>query len=141
MLIIMNTISESDVSIKSLINIFESAYLKVIDVADDLFWVKCDKLKVKITIDEKRKFILLRIVYALAVRISVSDAMRIVNKVNDEYNLIRFSSFEYDNDSLVTSDYFMTYENGLIPYHLIHMTKTFEKYTVVALTEEFSNYI
>ncbi len=137
----MKELAESDVSIKSLVECFNSAFIKVVDEENDSFWVPGESLKTKITIDEKRKYLRLSIIYQLSGEITPAVSATQCNKVNDEYIVIRFSALEIQGTQCVASTYYMTYEEGLIAFHLIKMVKKFEQFTVEALREHFADYL
>ena len=137
----MKQLTESEVSIKSLIDIFDSAFVKVLDEAADSFWIQGGNLKTKIRIDEKRKYLRFSIVYQLAVKPTLAEATRLANVINGEYLYIRFSAYESEGDILLASDYYMTYEEGLVCFHLIKIGKRFEELTVEALREYYNDYL
>lgn len=58
----MKQLAENEVSVKSLIDIYESAFMKVTDATNDSFKVQCEDFKPKIFIDEKRKYLRFSIV-------------------------------------------------------------------------------
>jgi hypothetical protein len=137
----MKQLTESEVSIKSLVGIFDSAFVKVLDETSESFWVQGENLKTKIKPDEKRKYLRFSIVYQLAVKPTLAEAIRLANTINGEYLFIRFSIYESEGDILVASDYYMTYEEGLVSFHLIKIAKRFEELTVEALREYFKDYL
>lgn len=137
----MKQLTESEVSIKSLVDIFNSAFVKVMDETSESFWVQGENLKTKIKVDEKRLHLRLSIVYQLAVKPTLTEAIRLANIINGEYLFIRFSIFESEGDILVASDYYMTYEEGLVCYHIVKNAKRFEQLTVQAIREYYNDYI
>ncbi len=137
----MKQFAENEVSIQALVDSCESAYIKVIEKNNESFRIEGENLKVRIFIDETRHFLQLSIIYLLSGKISLSDAVALANKVNDEFIFIKFAVFENEGDIYIESRYYMTYETGLIVFHLIHMIKKFEKYTVDALREYFNDYL
>jgi hypothetical protein len=137
----MKQLIESEVSIKSLIDIFNSAFIKVMDETNESFRVQGENLKIKIFIDEKRKYLKFSILYGLTGSITLSQAMPIVHKVNEENILIKFTVFEHEKEIFLECNYHMTYEEGLIAFHVIKISKKFEQYTVDALREYFQDYI
>ena len=137
----MKQFTESEVSIKSLVDIFNAAFIKVIDETDESFRVQGENLKTKIKLDEKRLHLRLSIVYQLAVKPDLTEAIRLANIVNGEYLFIRFSVDEIEGDVLVSSDYYMTYEEGLFAYHIIKNAKRFEQLTVQAIREYYNDYL
>jgi len=137
----MKQLSESEVSIKSLIDVFDSAFVKVSDETDESFWVQGGNLKTKIRIDEKRKYLRFSIVYQLAVKPTLAEATRLANIINGEYLFIRFTAYESEGDILLASDYYMTYEEGLVCFHLIKIAKRFEELTVEAIREYYNDYL
>jgi len=137
----MKQLSESEVTIKTLVECFTSAFLKVADEESDSFWVPGESLKTKVTIDEKRKYLRFSIVYQLSDKTTSSVAITQCNKVNEEYIVIRFSALEIQGTQCVACNYYMTYEEGLIAFQLIKMVKKFEQFTVEALREHFNDYL
>jgi hypothetical protein len=47
--------------------------------------------------------------------------------------VIRFSAVEIDGSQYIASTYYMTFEEGLVIFHLKKMVKKFEQFTVDAL--------
>jgi len=137
----MKSLAESEVSIKSLVECFTSAFVKVTDEDNDSFWVPGESLKTKVTLDEKRKYLRFSIVYQLSEKTTSSAAITQCNKVNEEYIVIRFSAIEIEGTQCVASNYYMTFEEGLIAFQLIKMVKKFEQFTVEALREHLNDYL
>jgi len=137
----MKQLAENEVSIKSLVDCFSSAFMKVLDVEEDSFWVAGDSLKTKVSLDEKRKYLRLSILFQLSGNITSDIAAVQCNKVNDDYIVIRFSSVQVEGSQCVLSTYYMTYEEGLIAFHLVKMVKKFEQFTVDALREYMADYL
>lgn len=137
----MKQLLEDEVTIESLSDIFESAFIKVVDKTSESFKIQCENINPKITIDEGRKFLSFGILYMLSGKISLSEAVLLTNKINDEFIFIRLSAIEYEGDIYIDSKYYMTFETGLIAFQLIHIAKKFEKFTVDALREYFDDYL
>ena len=137
----MKQLTESEVSIKSLIDIFNAAFVKVMDETEDSFRVQGENLKTKIRLDQKRLHLRFSILYQLAVRPTLTEAIRLANIINGEYLFIRFSIVESEGDILTASDFYMTFEEGLVAYHVIKNAKRFEQLTVEAIKEYYNDYL
>ena len=137
----MKQLAENELTKEELINVFKSAYMKVEDQDDKSFRVKCEDLGVRVSIDKERKHLRLSILYVLNKRMPLSTAEHIVNEINKDFIFIRFSVFELEEKTYINSDYYISFEEGLIPFHVVHMTKRLEKFTVEALRESFDSYL
>lgn len=137
----MRQLAENEVSIKSLVDCFSSAFMKVVDVEEEAFWVVGESLKTKVSLDEKRKYLRLSIIYQLSGNITPALAAEQCNKVNNDYIVIRFSALDLEGTQCVLSTYYMTFEEGLVAFHLVKMVKKFEQFTVDALREYMADYI
>jgi hypothetical protein len=137
----MKQLTENEVNIKTLVNVFEAAFMKVIDVRDESFRVQGPNLKTQISIDSKRKYIRISIAYGLSGNITLSKAALAANTANDKYILTRLVAYEYEGTIGIESSYYMTFEEGLICYQLIKITKAFEEFTVDRLKEFYDDYL
>ncbi len=137
----MKQLAENEVSIKALVDSFASAFMKVVDEESDSFWVVGDSLKTKVALDEKRKYLRLSIIYELSKQPAPDIVANLCNKVNNDYIVIRFSAVEIEGSQCIASTYYMTFEEGLVVFHLIKMVKKFEQFTVDALREYMADYI
>jgi hypothetical protein len=135
----MRQLAENEVNVKTLVDVFETAFIKVIDVQDESFKVQGPNLKTQITIDSKRKYIKITILYALSGNITLSKAALAANTANDQYILTRLVAYEYEGTVGIESSYYMTFEEGLICYQLIKIAKVFEEFTVDRLKEFFND--
>jgi len=137
----MKQLKDSEVTTAALIEVFESAFLKVDDKEAESFKVQCENLKATVLIDEQRKFLSFRIIYGLSGSINLSEALVRANKVNEEYIFIKFAAIEYEGEIYLESKYYLTYEDSLNAFQLVTLVKKFEKYTVDALREYFNDFI
>ncbi len=137
----MKQLKDSEVSIAALIDVFESAFMKIEDKEAESFKVQCENLRATVLLDTERKFISFRIIYGLSGSINLSDALVRANKVNEEYIFIKFAAIEYEGDIYLESKYYMTFEDSLNAFQAVTLVKKFEKYTVDALREYFNDYI
>ena len=115
--------------------------MKVSDIEDNEFDVKCDNVSMTIRLDSERKLITIYFFNKFD-NLKFEDAVSIVNTINDNTILVRYNAHELDDgDILIWADYSMTYEEGLIAFHLFDNTKMVERFTVSTLTEYFADYL
>ena len=139
--ITMKQLTENEVSIKSLVELYENAYMKVKDVKEESFRVEGDIFDIIIGIEKDRKFIKFGIVHLLNGNITLNEAAILANTANEQYVFTRLSAVEYEKSIFIESMYFMTYKEGLIAFQLIDNTKTFDKFTTNRIKEFFMDYI
>lgn len=137
----MKQLQEKEVTLDSLINVFESAFIKTDNKEEESFKIQGEHLNPTVLIDKNRKFVSFRIIYGLTGSISLHESLQLANKVNEEYIFIKLSAIEYEENIYLESRYYMTYEEGLNAFQFINTAKKVEKYTVDALREYFNDYL
>lgn len=133
-------LSESQVSASKLADIFNQAFIDTSDLDSNEFKVKGETVPVGIEVDSDRKLIKMRIVEILA-GLSLPEAASIMNEINSQRILAKFSAVEYEGHIFLDADYVMSYEKGLIAYHLISNVKFFEKIVVASIREYLLDYL
>lgn len=139
----MKLLNENEVTVKSLVDLFESAFIKVTEVNEQSFKVKAKSYTTTISVEFERKLIRLHIWFpAIALsKLSLAEAALIANSVNDKYILLYFSASESGENLFIDSHYYMSFEEGLICYQLIDITKKFEEWTLTRFFDNFDKYM
>lgn len=101
-------------------------------------WLEQKHVPVEVNVSNERKYIKLEIVQRLN-NISIEKATEITNKINSERLLARFFCVEIeDRDAvLMVADYYLSFDRGLIAYHLVNALKFFERIVVGCVRENF----
>lgn len=133
-------LSESQVSASKLADIFSQAFIDTSDLDATEFKVQGENVRIGIEVDSDRKLIKMRIIQMLA-NLSLSKAANIMNVINSEKILAKFSAVEYEGNVFLDADYVISYEKGLIAYHLISNVKFFEKVVVASVREYLLDYL
>ena len=136
----MKQLTENEVSISSLVDVFQSAFMKVSEIEDNKFSVKCETVHMNINVDNERKFIKIMF-FQLLDGISYKEAALIANKINNEKILVRFTAYEYKGKVGIFVDYTMSYEEGLIAFQLVNNTKWVERILVDSILKYFNDYL
>ncbi|HEY9750269.1 MAG TPA: YbjN domain-containing protein [Allocoleopsis sp.] len=124
---------ENQVTRETLQRCFKSAFLKTeIDEDGDLRVQSDFGIHPFVMIDEDRKLIKFMSLFSLKENIPEEDKLKLVNKLNDDVILVRFSVNQPD---LLVADYYLFYEEGISTYQIIHTFKRFAKITVQAIEE------
>lgn len=133
-------LNEAQINASKLADVFSGAFMEVTDLNGNSFEVKAERVPVKVTIDEDRKYINLEIIQRLK-NITIEQAIMLANKINAEVIMARFYIVEVEGMLLLVADYLQNYERGLLAYHLVDNLKTFEKVVVSKFKENYWDYL
>ncbi|ADV64153.1 signal transduction inhibitor [Isosphaera pallida ATCC 43644] len=126
-------VAESEVDAFLLQKFFRAAFLKTeIDDDGDLRVYSDFGCRVYLNVDPDRKLVRFTSVYGLREDASEEDKLRLVNTLNDKVILARFSMPQSD---ALMADYYLLYEEGLIPYQVVHTFRQFARVVVQSLRE------
>lgn len=117
-------LDEKQITLSKLAELFDNAYLDF-EKNDNRIIVNENDINVLINIVTDRKRIPLLAFMTFSNR-NTDNMLKIINKMNDDLILVRFSLNEPDDDgTTLVGDYSLSYEHGLIDRHLISSIKTF----------------
>lgn len=119
-------LSESQVNASRLADIFANAFIEVSDLTENSFMVKPENAKILVEVDVDKKAIVISAFQTLK-DISLQEAAMITSQLNTNYIMVRFYVMEVEGRILLGMDHRMTYERGLIAFHLVSNVKWFEK--------------
>lgn len=114
-------LQEEELSVDTLAKIFKRAFIKTsVDEDGDIVAVWSDA-RIWVILDEKRKFISFLMRYGFKEDANESLKLELVNTMNSNYLLTRFKA----NGKTLSADYWLSYEEGILPYQLINSFKRF----------------
>ncbi|MDE2845951.1 MAG: YbjN domain-containing protein [Gemmatimonadota bacterium] len=119
-------ISENQVTTETLVALFERAFYKVQVDSDGDVVITVDGNIVYVSVIENLN--LLRYVTVFQVRESVSteSKLALVNHLNDDYILCRFSIYEQQPDLLI-ADYYLSFEKGITAFQIVTSLRLFAR--------------
>lgn len=124
---------ENEVTCQTLQQCFKAAFLKTeIDEDGDLRVQSDFGINPFVMLEQDRKFIKFMSVFSLKESFTEEKKLKFINKLNDEVILVRFSMPEAD---MLSAEYYLFYEEGILPYQIIHSFRKFAKITVQAIEE------
>ncbi len=131
-------LNEAQISASKLADVFSGAFMEVSELEENYFVVGTETVPVEVKVNSERKYIKLEIVQRMN-NISIEKATKITNKINSERLLARFFCLEIeDTDAvLMVADYHLSFDRGLIAYHLVNSVKFFERIFVACVRENF----
>lgn len=127
-------LTEAQVTAAKLVDLFSQAYIDTYGLDGDQFYVKGDVFNTRITVDSNKKIIGFLFLMPLE-NSSSKNIFQKVNMMNDRMLFVRFSTAEDQGKSILFADYHMTFEKGIMNYHIINMSKKFENIVVGAVRE------
>ncbi len=114
-------VSESEVSIERLYELFDSAYMECeLDEDGDLRVVTDSGPRIFLSLHEPNKLIRFMAFYKFREECAEYDKLLFVNALNDDIVFIRFSL--NGTDTLI-ADYYLPYARGTSPFHIVNAAK------------------
>ncbi|HOQ98980.1 MAG TPA: YbjN domain-containing protein [Anaerolineae bacterium] len=119
-------LAEGEVTVANLAQLFKRAFFKASINHDGDLVVQTDGPRVLVSVDADKKLIKLMSVYGIqkAARLELKHAL--VNKMNDEFILCRFSIPEAATDLLVV-DYYLPFEEGIPEFQIMSALRWFAR--------------
>ena len=135
-------IPEDQVAAAKIADVFEQAYMEVSEKTETRFSVKgvTFPFLLGVRVDQERKAIRFADNNRLY-RISQEGAAILCNTANSQYILARFYSFVHEDAIMVTAEYDMSFEKGVIPFHIISNFRLFERIAGYAVRDLFKEHI
>ncbi len=114
-------VSESEVSIERLYELFDSAYTECdLDEDGDLRVVTDSGPRIFLSLHEPNKLIRFMAFYKFREEAQEYDKLLFVNALNDDIVFIRFSLNGVDT---LIADYYLPYARGASPFHIVNAAK------------------
>jgi hypothetical protein len=124
---------EDQVTSAQLQQFFKAAFMKAEVDEDGDIKVKTDAgITVWISIEGERQLLKYVATYGFKEDATEVDRLQLVNTLNDNVILVRFS---VPRDDVLMADYYLYYEGGVIPYQVVNTLRHFANITVKAIRE------
>lgn len=135
-------LQENEITTKKIVEIFTGAFMEVSDVTESRITVKGIDFPfpLRVTLDAERKLIRFADFNRLH-RITEREAALICNEINKSIVLARLYAMTANDMVLSVCECDMTFDRGLIPYHLMANFRLFEKIAGHAVQNYFMNYL
>lgn len=117
----LNYMAEEDVTASSIRDLLESAFFDVDLLEDTLLRVKLETGISYISFPENtQRMVIIRRIYTNIPKESLAELLEALNKVNNEYIIVRFTtSLDEDEECMISADCTLFYSKGFNPYHLV----------------------
>jgi hypothetical protein len=126
-------LSEDGVTPARLQRFFKAAFLKAEIDEDEDVKVRTDAgITVWISIEAERKLLKYVATYGFKEDVTEVDRLQLVNTLNDNVILVRFS---VPREDVLMADYYLYYEEGIVPYQIVNSLRHFANITVKAIRE------
>ena len=129
----MNSLlAEDTISTQSIYELFRSAFMRVeLDDDGDVRVHTENGPRIWVLVDDKRFHLRLLCSYRFDSEATEYQKMEFANKLNDSMVMVRFA---VDGDSLIV-DYYLSYEEGILPYHIVSGVRRMSKIVTSAIAE------
>lgn len=136
-------LQENEITTKRIIDIFSGAFMEVTGIQENRFSVTGpDSIMSTIVLNQPERKTIHFNHHNRIHRLSEQEAALICNKINGSIVLVRFYASTFDGGEIViSSEYQMTYEKGVIPFHVMANFRLFEKVVPHALRTNFESYL
>ncbi len=135
----MNTpefIAEENGSIKSLADIFKRAFFKAtLDDIGGMIIDLDDGYRMVVLVESNKKLIRFMAIEFIEESATHEQKLELVNRMNDRVVFSCFSipSTQPPDQIILVGDYYLPYEEGILPYQLVNAFKTFTKTVIGAI--------
>lgn len=120
-------LNEPDVTINSLSQVLDSAYIEIDSVEDDTINIFLNIFLVQTSVNEDKKCIQFLSFFKLPESVSVAIASEKINVFNRNLD---FGSFYFDKEddiNYIAGKYSFSYKKGLIPFQFVEYLRVFDK--------------
>ncbi|HEX8550727.1 MAG TPA: YbjN domain-containing protein [Abditibacteriaceae bacterium] len=125
-------LTEDAVSNESIFELFRSAFMRVeLDDDGDVRVHTENGPRIWVLVDSNRHHLRFLCSYRFDSEATEYQKMEFANKLNDTVVMVRFA---IDGDSLVV-DYYLSYEEGILPYHIVAGVRRMSKIVTSAIAE------
>jgi len=130
---VAEVIPESEVTPERLTQLFRRALLSAEVDKDNDVRVEEGGVKVFVRVDKSRKLLVFLGAWHLKEQVSMEDKLRLMNRWNDDLIFVRFC---VPKDDTLWCDYFLPYEGGVCPRHVLAAYRLFHKVMTGAPTTQ-----
>ncbi|MEN9461263.1 MAG: hypothetical protein RIS84_1283 [Pseudomonadota bacterium] len=128
-------LAEQEVTVDNLLSLFERAFIKAERDEDDDIIVTDNGVTIVVGINIAAKMLKFLSVFGFKEGSIPEKKLTFLNKLNSQVMLSRFST---PTDNILTSEYFLLYEKGILNYQIINSLRLFAQITVSSI-REFDN--
>lgn len=125
-------IAEEHVSLASIEQVLEQAFIKCEITADEVIRVREDGPLIVISINLANQLLRFCAYYGLRKYADVADKWELANKINDGYVLVRAS---VDDETTLGIDAYLPFKGGVLPLHIVTMLRLMGRIIPSALRE------
>ena len=125
-------IPQQQVSLATIEQVLENAFLDCEITGDDLIRVQTDGPTVLISINESNCLLRFCAYYGLKEFADMADKFALANKINDGYVLVRAS---IDDETTLSVDSYLVYIGGVLPMHIVTILRLMGRVIPSALRE------
>lgn len=135
-------IPEDQVTAETVATIFEHAYMEVSEKAATRFSVKGIQFPflLGVRVDDSRKLIRFAD-YNRIYRATLEEAAILSNQANSSFAMARFYAFMHEGAVMITTEYDMTFEKGIIPYQIISNFRYLERVAGAIIADLLKDHI
>ena len=117
-------LSEEEVTTERVVELFQSALMNVTVDSDGDVVIADGGMRTFIRVDTSRKLISYFSIWPLRSSASEIDRLRLINRLNDQLIVVRFSVTQNDH---LWCDYQMSFENGLTSYSIVNAYRLYAR--------------
>ena len=129
----MKYLEENDVTVEQLHDLFDAAYMDCdLDDDGDLRIATDAGPRVFVSLHEGSKLIRLVTLYRLREDVSEDEKLRLVNRMNDDIILVRFS---VSNGETLVADYYLPYTRGISAFQIVNTVRLMGRIVISALRQ------
>lgn len=125
-------VSEVDVSIARIKAIFDAAFIECEISPDGILRVEIEDTRLLLHLHAERKFVQFVAFFGVRRYVDELDKLRLVNCLNDGFIILRWA---LTDETTLMADYFLPYNGGVQPLHIVSVARTLSKLMPHALRE------
>ena len=120
-------LNEANINVSSVADVFNQAFMDISDIENDRFTVHGERIRFRCIIDSENKRLEFIDVTGLD-NLKWHQVDQITHQLNKDLVFVSFSLIKFDDGDLAfISKHELTFERGVITYHIIAQARIFEK--------------
>ncbi|WP_151814556.1 hypothetical protein [Acinetobacter junii] len=120
-------LNEANINVSSIADVFNQAFMDISDIESDRFNIRGEQTTFRCIVDTKHKRIEF-MDFTNAGDLAWHQLDKTINKLNEDLVFASFSLVKLDDGRLgVYSKHELTFERGIITYHIVAQARMFEK--------------
>lgn len=124
-------ITPDDMSIEKIYGIFQAAYMKPeLDSDGDVRVKGPSGIRQIISVETEKQLLKFMSIFGLKENRNREEKLELVNRLNEN---VVFSRFSMPQDDVLLADYFIAYEEGVMPLQIMNSLQWFDKVTIGAI--------